>query len=555
MRSMIDIILAQQRTALQLSINELHRVLEDDDNWRALAALESVGEASGGIAAPAWMARRDELVAALLANPAYRLSRELERAVAVVWQSANQPAHEGSARASITEFVPAPALATSGAAHLPPPPAGLRAEFGSFEPRRESIAARIAALPSPVEAPAAAAARAIDPGTHTVIVDAHEKPGSAGPSANAAPPAPDVVAAASQNILASILPAVAFEPAGTEPETYEPGATESLPPSGDPSIVTSVDVQSGDAAADVSSAAEDDGRTGFVHDDLPGPSPTGCDPLFQSGIEARESEVAAVVVQDDLWDQEFEAEVSIVVRSASESSGTTRVIDGAAKDGDDDAGLTGSETLEERLQRLDRQSAGLVRTPSKDGAVVAHEDDSEHANKWLEMIRARRAKGPRLSHGAEASPPSAISHSRAMANEAEAVTKPDLEAEPVLSEVASFDRQIDLTGQLEAEVKIVQRCPAAPARQETSQSVQRQTTAYPSNNDSIPQRARQPARPVRDQPVDAGASFLGGIEEASVEIVRHSGGPKARPGAADASPAAPDNKPAVNRFIKALNGG
>lgn len=517
MRSMIDIILAQQRTALQLSINELHRVLEDDDNWRALAALESLGEASGGIAAPAWMARRDELVAALLANPAYRLSRELERAVAVVWQSANQPAHEGSARASITEFVPAPALATSGAAQLPPPPAGLRAEFGSFEPRRESIAARIAALPSPVEAPAAAAARAIDPGTHTVIVDAHEKPGSAGPSANVAPPAPDVVAAASQNILASILPAVAFEPAGTEPETYEPEATESLPPSGDPSIVTCVDVQ--------------------------------------SGIDARESEVAAVEVQDDLWDQEFEAEISIVVRSASESSGNTRVIDGAAKDGDDDAGLTGSETLEERLQRLDRQSAGLVRTPSKDRAVVAHEDDSEHANKWLEMIRARRAKGPRLSQGAGASPPSAISHNRAMANEAEAVTKPDLEAEPVLSEVASFDRQIDLTGQLEAEVKIVQRWPAAPARQEKSQSVQRQTTAYVSINDSIPQRARQPVRPVRDQPVDAGASFLGGIEEASVEIVRHSGGPKARPDAADAGPAAPDSKPAVNRFIKALNGG
>ena len=87
MRSAIDIILARQRATLQLSIAELRRVLDEDDNWRALAALDSVCEAAGGVSGQGWIARRQELTGALATNPIYCLCNELERALAIVSHS------------------------------------------------------------------------------------------------------------------------------------------------------------------------------------------------------------------------------------------------------------------------------------------------------------------------------------------------------------------------------------------------------------------------------------------------------------------------------------
>jgi len=46
---MVDIILSEQSATLRSSIAALRYALDADDNWRALSALDSVGEAAGGV--------------------------------------------------------------------------------------------------------------------------------------------------------------------------------------------------------------------------------------------------------------------------------------------------------------------------------------------------------------------------------------------------------------------------------------------------------------------------------------------------------------------------
>lgn len=531
--------LARQRETLQLLIAELRQLLDDDDNWRALAALESVGEAAGGVSSDTWAARQQELKAALAANPVYRLCNELERAlvVALSMTSIDDEALVAAAAASIIakSVQPEPKASTSELAHEMSTPANIPVA----EPRRESIAARIAPLAMPslivrqghdADEPSLVQQAAEDSG----FGDVQEFPPASGTLAESEPPpVPDTVAVVAQSIVAGLAKVAIAEPdVASEPVTplrhesetaHRPeavtgaiGDSAELTGKDVPDATESVPIQAGSADDDCpSESATGPSRT---HEDLTDDVPLE---LVANDGGEEDSEFLDFDSQDfddkDLDDQDFEAEVSIVTRAVPVVPAVTPIAD-AAEDLDDD-GDRESETLEQRLQRLDHQSEGLLRKPPATGDGQVGEEDDLRANKWLEMIRARRASFarnpgiPSFSQFVSAQAPPQVFEAE---SDSELVEIP-----PEQTLIGPPDTIYGLGGldSAEAEVKIVQRKPANPASSSSAPS----PPVYAN-------KAPRPPRPLpaqREQAIEA-IPFAGSVEEASVEIVRHSGRSKER---------------------------
>ena len=585
MTSKTDIILARQRSTLMHSIGELHRLLDEDDNWRALAALESVGEAAGGVVGYAWIARQEELIASLAENPAYCLCKELERALAVVSQHIGKPRAVASAPVS----QPDTEAVSFEQSRRFTPVADLPQAFESYEPRSSTIAERIATLAVPLitPAPIAAVETVLNSNLH---IDAS---GSADSCQDQEPvpildAQPDVVAEAAKTIVASLLVASAVSeehsdaPKGDVEErqgvrdSLESAELQEVQEVDPPDLSDAVEVALNPASEDFSVSATDqevlstDEDTNRVasetedvlnQDDKSAPVAEISEVDFDGSLaidaghdqdSLAGSQDAAVEILDDyeddlaglsdhiIDDEDFEAEVSIVSRTTPISQPTPQVY--LSADGKTDAdrepedSLTEvHETLEQRLQRLDRQSQTLIEPKSSDPAKASEADEPSRANKWLEMIRARRTKLAAEPHiGLPLSQPEIVSHQ----NDFKDVSVETPNYQPPLNDDSDADEKFDLEGDIEAEVKIVHRRAGDTAEPRSrSQSLA-----------SAPPSTDRPYKIAREQAAVPATPFGGDFEEASVEIIRHGGGAKS----ATLAPAS--SRAANNRFIKTLTG-
>lgn len=542
MRSEIDIILARQHATLQHSIAELRRVLDEDDDWRALAALESVCEAAGGVSGQGWIARRQELTAALAANPIYCLHNELARALAVVSLSIRdeQCPEDVAGGEELPVLAQLPILGQQdvAAADLPRDETEMQGVVTQTqEPRRESIASRIATLAMPPLNASAEQSAATEPPAQSVVT-----------------PDSGVVEAATQSIVAGLavpvpddadsVPgpapcrldefAIDADDAGSAPCDAQPSLplpssqchNSPEPPALEPEVI---EVET-EVAPLLQSVGHNDEDAIVVSD------------------EVGDEDDSADLDFDDFNEEDFEAEVSIVTRASPpqpETSLPSDASENATSDQTDDGADRDLETLEQRLRRLDRQSEQLLQPTPNTTPITPEDEDLERANKWLEMIRARRASA-------------ALAASRVLYTEFERSPVPAaivpaappsitdaLKAEPEWMQGLDDADALDIVGGIEAEVKIVQR--RSPA------------THPPGPGASPPaatevQRRPRPAPASREQAIEPAMPYAGGIEEASVEIVRHTGSVKAHHDDAALSPASENPKLNASRFIRALTG-
>ena len=543
MSSTTDIILDRQRTSLINSVAELHKVLEDDGNWRALAALESVGQAAGGVAGEAWIGRRNELIAALTGNPLFCLCNDLERLLAVVSQLIGNA--ETAALPEKTQAI----LELDTAPQAAPPQAAPPQEAMAFEPRRESIAARIATLSMTPSEPLRNAAL---PGDDTHLISADQDPPPVAPEADhgepllkISPPIEEVVSAAAQTIVAGLALARATGAAATiegpaaGTEVREAHLETVANPELDASPLAAV------AGPDDELVATEETET-EIADIGAGTDQavSGIDDLIE--LDSHEDNTGF-----DAWDdQDFEAEVSIVTRPNSAPKGATpnppehESVQGA------DGNL--KETLEQRLQRLNRRPGNLLRTEVNTGTETLPVDDEAKANKWLEMIRARRAK-PAVTPSLEALTPTP-SPERPQFDDVVNIPPQAGNPEPDWSDPSQEPDGLEPESAVEAEVKIVQRKAPPSARPEAA-AAQVAKAGHVEKTSRAPQSVlRSPRSMPLEFPAEPAVLYFGGIEEASVEIVRQPAGDKARSGEKVADLALEGTSPAAKRFIRALTG-
>ena len=576
MSSEIDIILARQHATLLRSIAELRRVLDDDDNWRALAALESVCEAAGGVSGQGWIARRQELRAALATNPIYCLCNELERALAVVSQSVGD--RQGRVAVAGGEELPVlaqqPVLGHQDvvAADLPRDVAVAQGVVTqSQEPRRESIAARIATLAMP---PLSAGAVVSAAG----LVSPENVAACEPPAESVITPCSGVVTAATQSIVAGL---AVIAPGGSDIADEDndeslaevltpvmlagqPGAADNMP---DPPawnmeefVIAANDADPGpdDAAPSMPTIGRQHANSLLPPELELGAIETNAEfaPLLQSvalsdddAAVLGDGDDSAGIDFDDFNDEDFEAEVSIVTRASppkpAAPAPAEAPINSSSVDTDDGADRD-HETLEQRLQRLDRQSEHLLRPHPDATPVTPDDEDLERANKWLEMIRARRANAALAASTVSYSEFERSPEPAAIAPVAPPLISDALKAEPEWMQGLDDGGDLDIVGGIEAEVKIVQRrstIPHSPG-----------PVASPPPAASKTQRSPRRTLAPRDHAIDPAVSFAAGIEEASVEIVRHTGSAKARHDDLAQSPAPENPKLNASRFIRALTG-
>ncbi len=524
---MIDTLLARQHAQLATSIAELREALDDDDNWRALAALDSVREASGDAGGTeSWACRRHELLSALDENPLYRLHCELERARAVaakalvVAESVGVPEPVPAPASDPVDVAPveisddyaadacnfeiahpaAPLSIGSGVEVSSPQADAIAAPISEtpvpivvYEPRRESIAARIATLAMPPFL----LPDASDEGLRTEAVQAQSPPAAV-----------DVVEAVAMRIVASFAKGAPAQPvAGSvqQPELMVTAdrvdrrdSVDVIRPDGptpDMAVEAPCDAPLPTAGEDMDFAASEDDD---VHGDVeansysPGLADDGGDDLF-----------------DGSDSEDFEADVAIVPRHSSapgkvsinESPGTS-----VPPPASNVALSPALSALEKRLQRLDRKSADLLQAAAPEKPSHATELDEEaRANSWLEMIRARRAK-PIYEQDHQPIPDLRLDTEHigdVMKN------VKDVQMPPEMSDDAGSFGDGLLAGAFEAEVKIVQRKSRLSAGREL-QTGTRETV----------QRMARPVPVPREPAVEPAIPHAGGVEEASVEIVR-----------------------------------
>ena len=657
MSSQTNIFLARQRATLQHSIGELHRFLDADDNWRALAALESVGAAAGGVAGYAWIARREELVAALSENPIYCLCVELERALVVVSNHMDPPWAFGHDRAADTPSYreqEQPQRANSIAERIAtlampqaPPTFGVKVEEGQTEgvpipaPLQQAdvasvvsaaattILARLQTLSSGPVSPDAVEpelpvpeAIEITP-ADAVLAEVPElhKPDSSVPELQEAE-LPEASDASQPDELSVEIPNTpdatdvtqAFdsgncdvaEQSATEHNSADDVLTVEQP------VETSLDGLEDENAPiavveqDTAQLAQDESDDvlaveietesdpDLVNTDLaayaaPEQADAPVEPVPLDDALAIEEEAVTVrdVVKDDqsviamteyngasaaltekelsaaeiysrieidepsvgfdketgnpdFIDAELEAEVSIVTKAPSVPESAEQLPLQAEAD------LTDShETLEQRLKRLDRLSQNLL-SPKEDAtaATISTGEDPSRAEKWLDMICARRSKS---SGGYQAGAPRTVLKDAPQASVVndEAFAARHRPSLPIIS--LHRKEYFDPDGGGEAEVKIVIRRPAG---------VEADGLRFAAPEATQTGAARQPnhARNLSTEPALAIGSSL---EEASVEIVRQGSSKNQNDDArSSTSPTAPSKPPvgAVNRFIKTLTG-
>jgi hypothetical protein len=618
---MIDIILAQQKATLQNSLGELREALKEDDNWRALSALESVGEAAGGVPGYAWIARREELVEALSGNPFYALYCELDRVLSLVSAQLAVRRSAGSIASGETS------------------PIAASPDF-RFEPRRERIAERIASLTMPpltVDGPAngggltgpdreneaqafvkadqsqtvsvpptAAIAAAVQSILASVVVPQLAEPPASvaaktfeepevllepvledGQETEAESTCPDVATqvAEQETPSAEAAPAESLPEAVVPVETIAPGPdlTEAL--NSEPleteqaysAVIADGEVLSSDQTAAEETIAEElapEVQAPEVPADEPEELPATL--LAEAGedeveapadevpeadeveaIAAEVPDVEAPVVDEDFnfegnagenWEDESEAEVSIVPRGASvsviDTAGDVRADDVPIAeenqnfiDENDDISGRETETLEQRLQRLDFQSENLVRPKKTVKQETPDSAGTPSPQSWLEIMRARRASAAQSLEKAVPAKP-----------------KPHLEAPK--TEHAELLDDASEAQDFEAEVKIVRRKLSAPASSLGQAGRQPDLRGgFTPGDVSQDSRAQRSFTSNPDESFEPSIGFASKLEEASVEIVRRPSGAKAQVEKASTEDGgqAPE-APGSNRFFRSLTG-
>lgn len=507
--------MADQCVALRHSMADLRLVLEDDDNWRALSALLSVGEAAGGVTGYAWLARQDELRDALSGNPVYGLYCELDRALAFAAR------HSRSSDLSVSATGPVRPEAADP---------GFTADFKQ-EPRRERIAERIGSLAFLAENSAEAVP---PPGSRadTAVADA---------GAAVLSPA-DAVSLAAKSILSRLAitspaphSAVAIElPAPIEPveqsevSPNEPAHLESLP---------EADLKVETIAAD--DAGAEDLLPRDVDAEAALPVSDGEDVSSDPVLDFENLEADEPGAYQDGFEDEFEAEVSIVQRGApapalaqAHCAETDPHAAGVASSAPTVEANTPeaheTPTLEERLQQLDRQSMSLIEPSKPSGLDSPGEEGAGPPASWLEIMRARRASAALTS----------ASRFKLRASEAEwipeasAVQDEPSIVDPEAARIEFADDTAEFQS-VEAEVKIVQRKPRLPA-----------------------DRASRASGSIRDEaPLELPVRILGALEEASVEIIRQAKPARsANPTGHESAASRPGPGATPTRFSRALTG-
>ncbi len=629
---MIDIILAKQKATLQNSLAELRGALSEDDNWRALSALESVGEAAGGVLGYAWIARREELVEALSGNPVYAVYCELERTL-------NRVLAEIDARRPI-----APGHASGT---LPP----IVMPEHRTEPRRERIAERIASLAmphaavdSPIEkagAPAVSPAKEApvpETNDHLQIVtvqpvvdiaaavqsiltavvmpqlsqhvaepavesDAQAAVADSEGTSQPVPEADHETAAESEHkgetvlvevqdarfseieLVAAVLETAASAdrnvPEPVAPEEVQPEPLELEEPEQDATEIEAEPSQHSVSEEVVISDLESEELDSeelkpeeLKSEDLAPETPAddvmelpanlaveadGIEPLedvFESENPAVDEDFNSEGNIGGDWDEESEAEVSIVPRAAPAALVTAGIAQEAELkaasaapediDGFEDYeadSVPETETLEQRLQRLDRQSESLIRPNRIAVQETAATLDTPPPQSWLEIMRARRASA-------------ALSTRKPFEN---------VPPEPASNiETSGSPDPIDLNGNsehaaLEAEVKIVRRKPATPSAN-TSQTnrIDGAQSASMRGERNATGRPSRSAKAQQDDDLELPIAFSSQLEEASVEIVRKPSSAKVHVETDPVSGAEAGGKapgvPGPNRFFRSLTG-
>lgn len=508
MESSIEAIVEAQRSALQRSLAGLRLILDEDDDWRALAALLAVGEDAGGITDHAWSVRHVELIEALEGKLAYCLFNELERTLAALSNSrlfestlddVLSPAElSTTAHPAADEMTPGVAPGNR--------PEDVSVVIHTAAVRRESIAERIATLAMPGSIASAAAA------------SAEQYSGNDFPPSS---PKPDLVAEAAHRILAAMTTHSA--------EDGEPSAiaVEDAPEE-EAQVVSAEPVPHGvPAAPDKFEVAE---------------AAAERDP-YERYLELAGFDEDAPAVEDDdhleFAGDDFEAEVEIIHGPVLDpGAGRTDLAPVEPDDAGDiepsSIGDDAAETLEQRLVRLDRQSESLVSLPRKSVRSVSSEDDE--ADKWLEMIRARRAKmtRPSVVQVADTLPIAPVSDASLAGSGSGTVGTFDAED--------AFDD--DPYAYEEAEVRVVQKV-AVPARDGSADA------APQSGAPAVPR-----TRPAKDYAAIPGPPAFGLTEEASVEIVRRTTSRPTGKANEDKIGPVPEAEPQnrSQRFIRALTG-
>jgi len=249
------------------------------------------------------------------------------------------------------------------------------------------------------------------------------------------------------------------------------------------------------------------------------------DPVFELARDEILTESTAALDFDGgeySGDDFEEAEVSIVPRASTpeppvSEHAATAVAAGHDED-DSDAGP--HETLEQRLQRLDRQSERLIAPPSTSKSALQQPEAGPAPQTWLEIMRARRASAARAAEtAAMAAAAETVTWSQAPIEEPplpQGLSKPFppvSDAGPISGPPLTL-RSYDGDGGFEAEVSIVQKRPAV-----------RNADAFAGRSAPARDRLSKALRPrigvaSRDESSGVLANFAALQEEASVEIVR-----------------------------------
>ncbi len=468
-------ILAVQSASLTRLVGELDRLLEDSDTWRALTALESVGMAAGGVDSYAWKARHEELQSTLAALPAAQFKSHLLAALAAL------PVDD-------------PALVEATEAWRAPP--SWASPLGTD--RRESIALRIATLQPMHRSSGAEEANQVA-------------------KLSVVPSQPDAVNSIAldletddDQVLAAVASSLRNEPLKTphvatekqsevEPSCSIERAAQSivaaLAPAAPLATPASEDEECAKAAAEGPAEVVPTNVTQIVSES----SLTTSAPPADWDIHP--VEIASLEVG---WDPDFEEEEAEVVVVTKQSMTT--------------------EKLEERLARMDRDSAGLLKNQRRTSPATAALPLRSLLGRLETVVRKATAADRPI----------------------EPLKRNDIGKK---SSASSADAKSGDLGS-EARVEIVRRLPsdqpsgtsAAPG------NTAAQASPTPASAITLPERRPRAAyQPSRAEPI---AAFVASSEEASVEIVRPDQPAPWRPTVHRELEPVP-----VSRFLKALNNG